>query len=1033
VQVSGMKQRRVAAPGSMPVAGRAAAGADGGGAYGNQGPGWRGMPSAMPSARALGPDAPWPDHRHSAYSAYAARHGLEQQQQHAWDTAMHDGARQEIASELPLTAAVRMHKLLVKFQTRVASSEHSPELRAAPAWTLFALETTSLYGQAQLKRRSKTSPADAYSLSHGRSEIEETASEETASSSTHIVVTDPVTGEISGMVLNLDLQPVECLCEIARAAQKAPAASPKLQAARNAKEREGRPSPRLHSKGVRGERGGRARQDLSTEKDGPEKQGVLPFPVLLHLQNIQVSLAAPFAWEQENPESKPESNSEEAAATGMHAAEGNGDARNGTQGRPARMEEESVQRGKSCLGKMTLVLVRAQLEGGAEAGSVLNVDLDAGGASDGQLLARPTLVLSYQEWRHVQACAMPVRVLDHTVFSIHRVWVQATPPHTVHVGDEHAREVGPQDMHQGGAGQECSPGLEFTTPVSPAHRRRAMRARQDLDSERETGRDVDWSSDEEEEARRPGRRQGRANFSEHHGHAVQHHAGDARIMVNGVRLNWEAPVQHSMLQVCLAHYAKVHQIKEREEAPQTPRPAGQFGREAEAMPDFSFAAPAAAAQNEVSATVSLEVHDVWLNFAVTKRAVLGIDIPHAVCSVTHLLCPHHPVQSRSQHAADSSLCGFEVRDLAVHRLRDQACNAPVLQGSLGQATYEADCESYAPRAPPNIPSDRFFSIEVLRAAVPVAALGMDSAGLSQAEAERLETSGQHTHVAHVEMVGVHVVVPMPPNISLHGRREGLRGPWFTQHRFVNDPIAYWTPLGVMVGDCLQVIKALQVLVQERIAAILPPASSPTPHQSVTELPSGLPDIDLHLSQFDVKLVDDSFEIWMGAFQRLHRDEAGQRLEREELLLEQLASQRAKGTPVSEEAEIQMWNELARLNAQLWQTRAAEFKRCEFFQAPPPLMSFEVQEVTGLFMPRAASWLEPKLADLVSFLPAPLSKTDNPHVPSTRPTHSGYKALAPGSRHAPRSLLAAVPHECAFLHAHILMLTAWLAVCRTNRA
>jgi len=474
----------------------------------------------------------------------------------------------------------------------------------------------------------------------------------------------------------------------------------------------------------------------------------------------------------------------------------------------------------------------------------------------------------------------------------------------------------------------------------------------------------------------------------HHGNAVQRHPGDARVMVSGVRLNWEAPVQHSMLEVCFAHYSEVIQMKQPDERErQTPWSAqtADFAREP-SMPDYSFAAPAPAPQ-EVSATMSLEVHDIWLNFTLTNRAVLGIDIPHAICSVTHHLCAHHPIQARGQHAANSSLCAVEVRDFAVHRLRDQAWDAPLMrQGSLGQATYEEDCESSAPRPPPSVPSDRFFYLEVFKAAVPLAVLtSMDGVGHAETDGEGLESSGQHErgHVAHVQMVGVHVVVPMPPNISLHGRREGLRGRWSSQHRFVNDSIGYWTPLGVMAGDCLQVMKALQVLVQQRMVTINPPASDHKPQESMTELPSGLPHIDLHLSHFDVKMLDDTFEIWMGAFQRLHRDEAAQRLKREELLREQLESERGKGTVVSPEAEAQMWKELARLNAQLWHARAAKFKLCEFFEAPPALMSFEVGKVTGLLMPRPASWLESKLSYLV---PSPKNKVNSlarGPVPETR--------------------------------------------------
>ena len=86
------------------------------------------------------------------------------------------------------------------------------------------------------------------------------------------------------------------LCQIALAAQKkekkmAPATS-QQQAARRPKEHNFRSGRERDREGL-GSRG----HSLLTEKEAVLKQGVLPFPVLLHLQNIQLSLAAPYSWE----------------------------------------------------------------------------------------------------------------------------------------------------------------------------------------------------------------------------------------------------------------------------------------------------------------------------------------------------------------------------------------------------------------------------------------------------------------------------------------------------------------------------------------------------------------------------------------------------------------------------------------------------------------------------------------------------------------------------------------------------------------
>ena len=369
------------------------------------------------------------------------------------------------------------------------------------------------------------------------------------------------------------------------------------------------------------------------------------------------------------------------------------------------------------------------------------------------------------------------------------------------------------------------------------------------------------------------------------------------------------------------------------------------------------------AQEKVLPKLSVEVHDTWLQLMMTKRAVVAVDIPHGIMSLSQQLQPYHPIQMSGSTGV--GVCAMEVLNFAVHRMRDESWCADILKGSIAKASYQADCDTYPQRLSEGVPSDRFFNVEVFRAATPLAALQyMRGNNL----ADEHEPS---PYRAHVEVVGFHVDIPMPANISLHGRREGLRGAWSSQNRFVNDSIAHWTDLGVMAGDCLLVQKALQVLVTNRMSSSS--TSQPTgargaaktpESSSVTELPQGLPQVDLHLTNFDVKIMDDSFEVWMGAFQRLHLDEAAERLKRAALLTEKIHLLRRSGEiKVSPQAESRMWADLECLHSKMWVGRVAKLKRSHFFQSPPPLMSFHVDTLTGLFIPRQAPWLEDKVADL----------------------------------------------------------------------
>ena len=143
---------------------------------------------------------------------------------------------------------------------------------------------------------------------------------------------------------------------------------------------------------------------------------------------------------------------------------------------------------------------------------------------------------------------------------------------------------------------------------------------------------------------------------------------------------------------------------------------------------------------------------------------------------------------------------------AVMRLADIDCGI----GHPGQETFEADCDSYAVRTLPPGCSDRFFQVQLFRAATSFSSLRNMSRVAETVSA--LGDDGDWTggHSAHVEVAGICVSIPMPANISLHGRREGLRGPWAKRREaptadlcltsqprhLLGDSIARWTDLGV---------------------------------------------------------------------------------------------------------------------------------------------------------------------------------------------------------------------------------------------
>jgi hypothetical protein len=456
-------------------------------------------------------------------------------------------------------------------------------------------------------------------------------------------------------------------------------------------------------------------------------------------------------------------------------------------------------------------------------------------------------------------------------------------------------------------------------------------------------------------------------------------SGSARVIITGVRLDWQAPMMHSILEVCLAHHlsvSKASQAMSSQGDSLSPdlRYASADGAgagvglnpETHCMGDHSFVARSSRPEEAGAVpNVSLEMHDAWLNLLVTKRAVMALDVPHAIMTLSSHELPHHPVQTRDKQGLEAvaNLCAVEVRDFAVHRMHDYSWDAPFLPGKLTDISYEFDCESYPARPSPGQRSDHFLHVSTFRAAMPLSVLQHIAQSADSTESEGYPQAAQR---AYIDVQQFTVNIPMPANISLHGRREGLRGRWSTQDHFMRDSLAHWTDLGVMAGDCLLVQKAMLVFIKERMKGATSSAANAAGEEggSMTELPRGMPDIDLHLSAFEVKFMDDSFEVWMGAFHRLHLDEADQRRKRDILLNARLDELRLMpGVHVSAAQEAQMRYELQRQNSLAWVRRVAKFKCADFFQSPPPLLDLKMDSLTGLFMPRQAVWLERKVVKL----------------------------------------------------------------------
>ena len=760
---------------------------------------------------------------------------------------------EQFAMHLPLTVAVRINSVAL----RQKNLTHLPD---DPL--LFGLETVSLYSQLDVSLESREDNTrhggfsiyefDVYATQSSGFPADSSLEAKTLS----VSIGEPVTGEVSGVMLKLDLSVVEKVSTLALSENY----GPKKPRARSSKEY----NPRMHDRPSRS----RLLDNAESRDIGSEELNEgLPFPVLLHFQNIEMSLAAPFSW--------PMGDFEESKTT--HAD------------KEASVHEVPLGDGdKTFLGKITFMLVRGKVEGQAGPASALTVDLDSD-TGDGMCVAQPVLMLHYEEWERETMVSYAKfaeeqgsesnasismdthgdhvvrKVVDQKVFSIQRAFVHGSTPHNVEVHDD---EEG-KDKAGDKAGEDAQA---------------SAFGRSDLDYHSSDEEDVTPARGSAwQQSRRSGiRRRGRAR-------SLRREAGSVRVVMNGMRLDWQAPVQHSMLEVCLAHYTHARQARvlgmadeasnrrsDEVDAPGLVRLDSCAGRcdESPTLPQVSF-----------------EVHDTWLDFSVTKRAVFAVDVPHAILSLSQEPQDHLPCQLLDGSLGEEIFCALDMRDFALHRMRDSAEAPDILAGSIGKSSFQADCDTYPQRPPTRVPSDRFLSIEIFRAGAPLAVMQRMQRMANPADADRVDDE-TGAHRAHIEIVGFLVSIPMPANISLHGRREGLRGKWSKQDRFVNDSIGHWTDLGVLAGDCILVMKALQLLVKDRQAQ--KSASEDKPKSSITEMPAGLPDVELKLSKFEFKLTDDSFEIWMGAFQRLHLDEAKERLKREEMLKKRIQILRGSG-------------------------------------------------------------------------------------------------------------------------------------------
>ena len=320
---------------------------------------------------------------------------------------------------------------------------------------------------------------------------------------------EPLTGEVSGAVLHLDLLVVEKLSMLALPSSRMAGATG------STKEYETGPDRLSQSEW-------RERNETRDFASDELKEG-LPFPVLLHLQNIQMSLAAPFSWPKDTSEAAqtrqdPESEPGAGATAPVHRGDGG-----------LALDQTSH------LGKITLVLVRGRVESEARSSRAVTVDLDAD-TGDDICVAQPVLMLAYEEWETVntparQGAPYPARpsirgrsapdsltkIVDHKVFAIQRILMQGTPLRgTEAYEDDEVKAAGGGDSHQGALGRS----------ELPYHYH---------------------SSDDEDATPGFGRAWQRAHGfrrrAPSHARGHRREATAVRVVMNGVRLDWHAPLQ----------------------------------------------------------------------------------------------------------------------------------------------------------------------------------------------------------------------------------------------------------------------------------------------------------------------------------------------------------------------------------------------------------------------------------------------------------------------------------------------------------
>lgn len=236
-----------------------------------------------------------------------------------------------------------------------------------------------------------------------------------------------------------------------------------------------------------------------------------------------------------------------------------------------------------------------------------------------------------------------------------------------------------------------------------------------------------------------------------------------------------------------------------------------------------------------------------------------------------------------------------VRDTPSHmavQAADYAMPPPLNGPILSNNGFTQDCEDYSLRSLAGFESHSDTLLLVSRVAVTLPLTGPNSLPLT----------------AYVEVEDVCVSVPMPANISMLGRKEGLKGRWERQS-MGKEGKAFYTDLGCLVFDFLMAMKALQNRIKQRLNASGGQVKDAAPPK-ITEFPSIMPEINFKCSKFEVRFQDDGFEHWVGTFFRLRMDEAEEQRQREVMLLDKIRLWNKSGfASISDNAKQEMLEEL----------------------------------------------------------------------------------------------------------------------------